>query len=208
MIAVFINAGLLAVLLVAALMTQDEVVAPSPSVIAQKIEDKSLFSEAIDLPMPEIKQEESLVHKLPPLSPEPVAVAEPPAAPAPAPVIAAAPVVAEPIVDWKVQKGDNLDKIAKINHTTVDQIIKLNRLSGSVLQIGQVLKIPKSTVAAAPKPAVKKEPLAEYYTVKVGDTPWTIAMKSHIKVDELLRLNAMNEEKARKLKPGDRLRIR
>jgi hypothetical protein len=27
-------------------------------------------------------------------------------------------------------------------------------------------------------------------------------------VDELLRLNAMNEEKARRLKPGDRLRIR
>ncbi len=49
---------------------------------------------------------------------------------------------------------------------------------------------------------------AEYYTVKVGDNPWSIAMKHHMKVEELLKLNGLNEENARKLKPGNRLRIR
>jgi hypothetical protein len=29
-----------------------------------------------------------------------------------------------------------------------------------------------------------------------------------MKVDELLKLNHLNEEKARKIKPGDRLRVR
>ena len=48
----------------------------------------------------------------------------------------------------------------------------------------------------------------EYYTMKVGDNPWAIAMKHHMKVEELLRLNGLNEERARKLKPGDRLRTR
>ncbi|HSX13751.1 MAG TPA: LysM domain-containing protein [Chlamydiales bacterium] len=48
----------------------------------------------------------------------------------------------------------------------------------------------------------------EYYIVKVGDNPWGIAMKHHMKLEELLKLNQLNEEKARKLKPGDRLRTR
>jgi len=67
-------------------------------------------------------------------------------------------------------------------------------------------------LATAPKPKPvpleKGTPLPDYYTVKVGDNPWTIAMKHHMKVEELLRINSLNEEKARKLKPGDRLRIR
>ncbi|HEY4254932.1 MAG TPA: LysM domain-containing protein, partial [Chlamydiales bacterium] len=49
---------------------------------------------------------------------------------------------------------------------------------------------------------------ADYYIVKVGDNPWTIAMKHHLKVEELLKLNGLNEQRARKLKPGDRLRIK
>jgi LysM repeat protein len=198
-IAVMINAGLLAILLVAALLTQDEVIAPTPAMAVHKIDEKTVYED-----VKELKVEEPLVHRLPPLVVEPEVV---PAPPAPVVAVVAPAVVEEVIPEYKVEKGDNLDKIAKLNHTTVDEIIKLNRLSGSVLRIGQVLKIPKGTIVAA-KPAPKKEPSADYYTVKVGDTPWTIAMKNHLKVDELLRLNAMNEEKARRLKPGDRLRIR
>jgi hypothetical protein len=32
-------------------------------------------------------------------------------------------------------------------------------------------------------------------------------MKNQMKVDELLRLNNLDEEKAKRLKPGDQLRI-
>jgi LysM repeat protein len=117
------------------------------------------------------------------------------------------------VATYIVKKGDSLDKIAKAHHTTVDEIIKLNQLPSSFLRVGQQLKVPaERTLAAAPKPKppapAKEEGAAEYYTVKVGDNPWTIAMKHHMKVEDLLRLNALNEEKARKLKPGDRLRTR
>jgi LysM repeat protein len=117
-------------------------------------------------------------------------------------------------VEVTVKKGDSLDKIARAHGTTVDEIIKTNRLPSSFLREGQVLKLPAQKIAAAPKPkpAAVEKPLSssgpEYYTVKVGDNPWTIAMKHHMKVEELLKLNNLNEERARKLKPGDRLRIR
>ena len=112
-----------------------------------------------------------------------------------------------------MKKGDSLDKIAKAHQTTVEEIIKVNHLPSSFLRVGQVLKLPKGK--ALSRSAIPNPPLAknaggspEYYTVKVGDNPWTIAMKHHMKVEELLKLNQLNEEKARKIKPGDRLRIR
>ncbi len=87
--------------------------------------------------------------------------------------------------------------------------MKVNQLTSNLLHIGQVLKIPSekaNSAVSTTKKAVENHP--EYYVMKVGDNPWSIAMKHHIKVDELLRLNGLNEEKARRLKPGDRLRIR
>ena len=96
----------------------------------------------------------------------------------------------------------------------MDEILRLNQLSGNILRVGQVLKIPDQRGAAPiakQKPSIEKAPgdlSPEYYTVKVGDNPWGIAMKHHIKVEELLKLNNLNEERARRLKPGDRLRIK
>src|SRR5579863_5668170 len=103
-----------------------------------------------------------------------------------------------------VKKGDVLEKIARQNQVTVDDLMRANKLSSSRLRIGQTLKIPGkgSTIAT-----VSNE-TAQYYTIKTGDNPWTIAVKHHMKVDELLKLNHMNEDKARRLKPGDRIRIK
>lgn len=214
LIAVLINAGLLAVLLVAALTTQDEL-PPATSIVADapltlpKFDDTALYHELPSMPEPvksaeiplALAESESLLHKLPPL------VAES----APTPVVAAPSIpiaIPMPLHQVSVKKGDNLEKIAKVNRTTVDEIIKLNQLPSSFLKVGQVLKLP--TERSLPKIANKKpaELSPEYYTMKVGDNPWAIAMKHHMKVEELLRLNGLNEERARKLKPGDRLRIR
>jgi peptidoglycan DL-endopeptidase LytF len=114
-------------------------------------------------------------------------------------------------MEIKVKKGDVLEKIARQNHTSVSEIMKINHLASTQLKIGQVLKVP---VKAAPKEEEKpvvKTPLdsssARYYTVKPGDNPWTIAVKNHIRVEDLLKLNNLTEEKARKLKPGDQIRI-
>jgi len=106
-----------------------------------------------------------------------------------------------------VKQGDNLDKLAKTYHTSVQEIIKMNRLSDSKLHIGQILYVPKveEPVPTAVPASVKGE--VKYYVVKHGDNPWTIAIKNGLKVEELLKLNGLDESKAKKLKPGDKLRI-
>ncbi len=122
------------------------------------------------------------------------------------------PVVSEPqVIEVKVKKGDFLEKIARANHTTVDAIMKQNHLTSTRLSIGQVLKIiPKEAKKGqAASHSSEKAPSGEkFYTVKNGDNPWTIAVKNHMKLDELLKLNQLDEDKARRLKPGDQLRIR
>ncbi len=105
-----------------------------------------------------------------------------------------------------VKKGDVLEKIARQHHVSVNDLMKVNKLSSSRLRIGQTLKIPGS--GSNHSVATVSSETAQYYTIKTGDNPWTIAVKHHMKVDELLKLNNMNEDKARRLKPGDRIRIK
>lgn len=221
LIAVVINAGLLALLFVAALTMQEA--PPQKNTLAKeepielqlpKFDDTSHYQELASLTLPETPkalekpvEERAFVHKLPPMVAEPLPVqqltqAELPPAPA-----KTAPALL-PVNEVSVKKGDSLEKIAKINHTSVDEIIKLNHLPSTFLKVGQVLKLPQGrlSVKAAEKQAV--EVRSEYYIIKVGENPWSVAQKHHMKLDELLRLNGLNEEKARKLKPGDRLRIR
>lgn len=141
----------------------------------------------------------------------------------PAPQLSAVPEKTEHSVaanetEIKVKKGDVLDKIARTHHTSVEEIMKLNGLSSTRLKIGQPLRIPskapKAVASAQPKAKQvaaepgKVEGASKFYTVKNGDNPWTIAVKNHMKVEELLKLNNLNPEKARHLKPGDQLRIR
>jgi len=210
LLAVLINAGLLLVLFVTALTTQEEIaIAPTHEMSVAPKQEPPLFGDELDLTLRQPVPVTSVVAELPQVLPAetaPVVHALPPqesAAVAPAPQMAA-PSLNEVVV----KKGDTLEKIAKAHSTTVDEIIKLNQLPSSFLRVGQLLRMPAANV----QKAVVKTPAAEtgpdYYTVKVGDNPWTIAMKNHIKVEELLKLNALNEEKARKLKAGDRLRIR
>jgi LysM repeat protein len=121
------------------------------------------------------------------------------------------PVSAPAFVEVKIKKGDYLDKIARNNKTTVSEIMKVNHLSNTNLRIGQVLKIPNNAGKANPPRNNQQKQTtvgSPYYIVKNGDNPWTIASKNKLKLSELLRLNNLNEESARQLKPGDQLRIR
>ncbi len=120
-----------------------------------------------------------------------------------------------------VKQGDSLDKIAKLHRTSISEIMKLNHLNDTRLHIGQILYIPKVEDRYFETRKPEKEVVSKtqdanysiekgevkYYIVKHGDNPWTIAIKNGIKVEELLRLNQLDENKAKKLKPGDKLRI-
>jgi len=143
-------------------------------------------------------------------SPQPQA---PSAAPAPTSVIVSAP--QSQITEIKVKKGDVLEKIARQHNTTVSEIMKCNQLATTNLRIGQTLKIPSGSVkkttapsVAAPSTSQPVEAVTKLYTIKNGDNPWTIAVKHHMKVEDLLKLNNLDQEKARRLKPGDQIRVR
>ena len=112
------------------------------------------------------------------------------------------------IIEVVVKQGDVLEKIARLNNTTVEEIMKLNSLPNTKLQIGQILYVPDSGRAPVVHQKESQNLDEKYYIVKNGDNPWSIAIKNHIKFDELLRLNHLDEEKAKKLKPGDKLRIK
>lgn len=188
-IAVLINAGLLVVLFASALRTD----APSkaPAAVAktpQKCE--------IEMPKRELKRAEPAPK---PLAPVAVAKAEVPVAkPAakPKPAVAKKPKMTTVVV----QSGDALEKIARRHGVTVKEIMAANHLKSAQLKIGQELKVP----VAVAKAASTGEKL---YTVRSGDSPWTIASKNKIKLEELLKLNDLDEASAKKLKPGDTLRI-
>ncbi len=106
----------------------------------------------------------------------------------------------------KIKKGDALDKIAKKHHVTTEEIIAINHLPSTQLKIGQILKIPlKETAINYPFKPHREE--NKYHVIKAGDSPWSIAIEHKMKLDELLKINNLSEEKAKRLKPGERLRI-
>lgn len=235
-IAVLVNAGLLAVLFMLAINTEED-----------KVSDSSLIAQAsVEVPLPQQPAKPETTSPATQQSPEgdevdnvlkeyaanpillqsdivedtpgPVPVPEPEAPKAPEPATDTDVKAPEgKFVEVTVKRGDALSKIARANNTTVEAIKKANNLPNEKLNIGQVLKVPTSTPSAqvpAPKPkaAAEAKPVAqgdvEYYTIKNGDNPWKIAKQFHVRFDELLKLNNLDEEKARNLKPGDKLRVK
>jgi peptidoglycan DL-endopeptidase LytF len=219
--AVLINAALLTLLFVTAASHENEYYAKShvPSIEKEEkvVEIAAVSEKPVEIPaLPQAQQlvqvaapvqiaattEEKIVHALPE-----VAVENKPAQPVA--VTALAPVAAPKLKEVVVKKGDSLDKIARANKVALEEIVKVNQLPNSFLRVGQILKIPEalaSTKEAKAQP--KEESQSQFYIVKVGDNPWTIAMKHHMKVEELLKMNKMDKEKAKRLKPGDKLRVR
>ncbi len=237
-VAVLVNAGLLIVLFASALKSQpaSQEYAAAPK---ESFQEKPAFAfkkETARVPGDEVDQAlHQFAHATPPASvPAPssdfaddlkmTAVSETPATlpslPHPNVQTLIAPISPQTndsmFIEVKVKKGDVLEKIARHNHSTVAEIVKVNKLSNTNLRIGQVLKIPTRTIKKVETSTISysssetsshTEESSKFYTVKKGDSPWTIAVKNHLKVEDLLKLNNMNEDQARHLKPGDQIRI-
>jgi len=99
-----------------------------------------------------------------------------------------------------VVKGDSLWNIANRYGTTVQQIMALNGLSSSALQIGQRLRIPGH--APTPLPDVSR---LNTYQVKRGDSPFTIAQKHNMPLDRFLQINRLTNQS--KIYPGQEVYI-
>ena len=82
---------------------------------------------------------------------------------------------------YVVSKGDTLYNIAKKHQTTWQELMRINNLTSTLLQIGKQLLVPGNA----------KE--LQYY-VENGDTLYSIANKFQISIDEIKRLNNLNTD--------------
>jgi len=96
-----------------------------------------------------------------------------------------------------VEKGDTLYSLSKKYGVSVDDLRSANAISGSDLYAGQKLIIPAKKA--------DKRVTYESYTVKAGDTLYSIAKRSEITVDELRRLNLLDSSAV--LKIGQNLKV-
>jgi len=239
-IAVLLNAGLLAILFVMAINNDDYSsdtsklivdVTEQPSSLrdvakvppASSIADAGQTGDEIDNALKQYAENPQLIlvdEEHEPIDKEPIELpptitTTPPQNPEPPPSTKT-----PQYVDVTVKKGDALERIARANNTTVEAIKKANNLTTNRLNVGQVLKVPvgtkKSQVPVAEKSpdssteiqAVASSAEPELYTIKSGDNPWKIAKQFHVKFDDLLKMNDLDEEKARNLKVGDKIRVK
>jgi LysM repeat protein len=85
---------------------------------------------------------------------------------------------------YTVVKGDSLWSIANKFDMTVDELKKINNLTSNTLQVGQTLKV-STTQEVAPEDYL-------LYTVKSGDSLWSIASKYNTTVATLMSVNNLN----------------
>ncbi len=116
--------------------------------------------------------------------------------------------------EYTIQNGDTLYTIARKHHTTVAEVLKANGLNiHSIIKVGQTLNVPLNTYtppkmasvtpASAPAPSARKGVVD--YTVRSGDTLFTIARAHHTSIVDLLQANEM--ERGAVLKVGQHLRV-
>lgn len=116
-----------------------------------------------------------------------------------------------------VKKGETLPKIARLYRVEVEPILEMNRLDrSSQIHKGMSLLIPlskdeevKPTVVAQKKREgnnLHRNSEEVIYTIKKGDTLWSIANEMGVNIGALSRWNNLHPDQ--KLVPGYKLKIR
>ena len=143
---------------------------------------------------------------------------------APAPTPTPAPVAPNPnpvgqpaqtsqTVEYIVQSGDTLLRIANRFGVTTQQIITLNSITNpNLIRVGQRLLIPVSTAGVSapatttsPSPTPSPTPAVTTYSVVAGDTLFSIARRFGVTVAALAELNSITN--ANLIRIGQRLQI-
>ena len=98
-----------------------------------------------------------------------------------------------------VTSGDSLWIIAKRYGTTTQRIQELNNLKSTDLHIGQVLKMSGGKKEA---PVING---SKIYNVKLGDSPYQIALLHNMPLERFLRINQLTPRS--KIYPGQKLYV-
>lgn len=87
-------------------------------------------------------------------------------------------------LNYTVEPGDSLWSISKKFNVSIEDLKLANDLTSNLLNVGQVLKIPKE----------EKPTTGDYsiYTVAKGDSLYGIAKKYNLSVDELIKYNNLD----------------
>ena len=119
------------------------------------------------------------------------------------------------IVKHSIKSGETLYTIAHANHTTIEEVRKVNSLKkGETLKVGRVLRVPKNTYVSNKKLAKKsihktskkKSTLKIVkHKIKSGETLFTIAKKHHTTIAEVRKVNGL--KKGANLKIGRVLKV-
>lgn len=108
----------------------------------------------------------------------------------------------------EVVAGDTLGEVAQRYDTSVSILKRINGLQTTTLRIGQELFAPTSThateLAGLPSTHRARRGIAQY-TVRGGDSLWTIARKHDMSVGQLAKLNRVSRKAV--IRPGQRLRV-
>ena len=83
---------------------------------------------------------------------------------------------------YTIKKGDNLYDIAKNYNITLDELINFNQQGSTLLHIGEQLLIPINNQTNN----------NIQYVIKPGDTLYNIAKRYNTNVDEIKRINNLN----------------
>ena len=105
-------------------------------------------------------------------------------------------IIDTPTNTYIVQRGDTLYSIANKFNITIQELKRINNLSTDILAIGQQLLISNK--------ALEDSINTEIYVVQKGDSLWSISQAFSTTVDELIKLNNLNNIN---LQIGDQLLV-
>lgn len=109
---------------------------------------------------------------------------------------------------YQIKPGDTLSSIAKQHRTTIEFLQSINTISGASIRAGKTLLVPKSSASPEHYTASISQRLKRTqaggkgnkfeYTVKSGDTLWSIGRQNKVSTQQIAKWNGMA--------PGDTLR--
>ena len=102
-----------------------------------------------------------------------------------------------------VKKGETLGKIAQKYKCSVTNLKKWNNLSSNNIKVGQKLKVYPPESGSSSQGGGQSSS-GTVYTVKSGDTLWSIAKKHNVSVDYIKKKNNL---KSNELKAGQKLKL-
>ena len=100
---------------------------------------------------------------------------------------------------YTVKKGDSLYSIANQYGTNINTLVSLNNLKSNNLSIGQKLLVPEKYNSQTTLPNYTN------YTVKKGDSLYSIAKSFNVSIDTIIKDNSLNSNN---LSIGQNLKIR